>query len=108
MPSLNQPVRPYPLRPINEPAVFVLGERQGQKVFPPGGPPGPGMQERGQSIPPNIGFGNPQAMLAQQNNQMEAMERRSRQERDRSGSITGVSFGGACDWLGVSLLTQSS
>lgn len=31
---LNQPVRAYPLREINEPAVYVVGERAGQKVYP--------------------------------------------------------------------------
>lgn len=99
LPSLNQPVRPYPLRPINEPAVFVLGERHGQKVYPQGAPgPGPGMQERGPSMPSGIAFGNPQAMLAQQNSQMEALERRSRQDqRDRSGSVSAVSgFAALC------------
>lgn len=30
----NQPVRVYPLRVINEPGVYVAGEKQGQKVFP--------------------------------------------------------------------------
>lgn len=37
MPSLNQPVRSSPLRAVNEPAVYVMGEKQGQKVFPGGG-----------------------------------------------------------------------
>jgi hypothetical protein len=31
---LNQPVRLYPLREVNEPAVYVVGERAGQKVYP--------------------------------------------------------------------------
>ncbi|KAJ3555780.1 hypothetical protein NM688_g2382 [Phlebia brevispora] len=92
IPSLaGQSVRSYPLRPYNEPAVFVLGDRQGQKVYP-GGLPGPGGVERSGSIPPNVmgmGFGNPQAMLAQQNNAMEALERRSQRERDRSASMSG-------------------
>ncbi|TFY63812.1 hypothetical protein EVJ58_g3026 [Rhodofomes roseus] len=85
MPNLNQPVRNYPLRPIHEPALFVVGEKMGQKVYPnqhPGsaerpGPPGMG-----------IGFGgigNSQAMLAQQNSNLEALERRS--QRDRSASM---------------------
>ena len=61
--------------------MFVLGDRAGQKVFPPG-------MERG--APAGVPYGNMQAaMLAQQNSQMEAMERRNR-ERDRSGSVTGV------------------
>jgi hypothetical protein len=37
----NQPVRVYPLRAINEPGVYVAGEKQGQKVF--AGPGGQGM-----------------------------------------------------------------
>lgn len=36
MPQLaSQPVRSYPLRPVTEPPMFVLGDKQGQKVFPP-------------------------------------------------------------------------
>ncbi|KZT69605.1 hypothetical protein DAEQUDRAFT_726590 [Daedalea quercina L-15889] len=85
MPTLNQPVRNYPLRPINEPALFVVGEKMGQKVYPNqhqapaerSGPPGMGMGFGG--------IGNPQAMLAQQNNNLEALERRS--QRDRSASM---------------------
>lgn len=101
VPSLNQPVRAYPLRPINEPAVYILGERQGQKVFP-GGAPGsgaPGMPERApsmQGLPP---FGNPQAMLAQQNSQMEALERRTQRERDRSASVSAVRCMPVVYWL---------
>ena len=83
-----QPVRQYPLRQHhNEPAVFVLGERQGQRV-PPSGPVG--------GMPPNVGVGvgagvgvggrpDAQAMLVQQNREMEALERRS--QRERSGSM---------------------
>ncbi|PSR70908.1 hypothetical protein PHLCEN_2v13222 [Hermanssonia centrifuga] len=87
---MNQPIRQYPLRNYNEPAVYVMGERQGQKLYPnaPGGiPPG---ADRMQPMPPSAigaGFGNPQAMLAQQSNNMEALERRSQRERDRSGSV---------------------
>lgn len=49
-------------------------------------------------MPSGIAFGNPQAMLAQQNSQMEALERRSRQDqRDRSGSVSAVSgFAALC------------
>ncbi|KAI9443020.1 hypothetical protein H4582DRAFT_1922051 [Lactarius indigo] len=84
-PLQTQPVRQYPLRPHNEPAVFVLGERQGQRI-PPGGPIAGGM-------PPNVGVGvgigvsgrpDAQAMLAQQNREMEALERRSQRERSAS------------------------
>jgi len=35
---LHQPIRAYPLRPSQEPPVFVLGEKAGQKVFPVGHP----------------------------------------------------------------------
>jgi hypothetical protein len=75
--------------------VFVLGERQGQRV-PPSGPVG--------GMPPNVGMGggagpgvgvgvgmgvggrpDAQAMIAQQNREMEALERRS--QRERSGSM---------------------
>lgn len=31
---MNQPVRNYPLREINEPSVYVVGDRAGQKVYP--------------------------------------------------------------------------
>ncbi|KAI0747576.1 hypothetical protein C8Q74DRAFT_510852 [Fomes fomentarius] len=88
LPTMNQPARNYPLRPVNEPAIYVMGERQGQKVFP--NAPGPGPV----SIPPaaerpgmNYGMpgmgmpGNPQAMLAHQNSNMEALDRRGQRER---------------------------
>ncbi|SRR6266478_2971231 len=84
-----QPVRQYPLRQHNEPAIFIMGERQGQRV-PPSGPVG--------GMPPNVGVGagisvgmgvggrpDAQVMLAQQNREMEALERRS--QRERSGSM---------------------
>ncbi|KAH9048737.1 hypothetical protein EDB84DRAFT_1434146 [Lactarius hengduanensis] len=83
-PLQTQPVRQYPLRPHNEPAVFVLGERQGQRI--PAGPIAAGM-------PPNVGVGvgigvggrpDAQAMIAQQNREMEALERRSQRERSAS------------------------
>ncbi|KAI0088622.1 hypothetical protein BDY19DRAFT_994000 [Irpex rosettiformis] len=85
VPSLNQPIRSYPLRPPNEPAVFVVGPRQGQKVYQNGGAPG-SMPGPDRGMPP-IGFGDPQAMLAQRNNAMEALERRNRAERERSASM---------------------
>ncbi|KAN0139693.1 hypothetical protein V8E53_002355 [Lactarius tabidus] len=84
-PLQTQPIRQYPLRPHNEPAVFVLGERSGQRI-PTGGPIAGGM-------PPNVGVGigigvggrpDAQAMLAQQNREMEALERRSQRERSAS------------------------
>jgi hypothetical protein len=87
-PLQAQPVRQYPLRQHNEPAVFVLGERQGQRV-PPSGPVG-GMPPNVGGVGGGMGMGvggraDAQAMLAQQNREMEALERRS--QRERSGSM---------------------
>jgi hypothetical protein len=69
-----------------------MGDKAGQKVLPGGGAQPPA------TVPaPSMGvnFGNaPQSMLAQQNRQMEALERRSAQEREqraRSGSAANVS-----------------
>ncbi|KAI0655423.1 hypothetical protein C8Q70DRAFT_923724 [Cubamyces menziesii] len=96
MPSLNQPARNYPLRQVNEPAVYVLGEKQGQKVFAGAGP-GPGRGPPGVDHPTaadmGMGYGmpgmnmpgNPQALLAHQNSNMEALEKRAM--RDRSASM---------------------
>lgn len=100
MPSLNQPVRSYPLRAVNEPAVYVMGEKQGQKVFPGGGSgAGRGPSAVDRAPPPDMGMGygmpgmnvpgNPQALLAHQNSNMEALEKRA--IRDRSGSMNSVS-----------------
>jgi hypothetical protein len=89
-PLQAQPVRQYPLRQHNEPAVFVLGERQGQRV-PPSGPVGgmpPNVGGVGGGMGMGVGVGgraDAQAMLAQQNREMEALERRS--QRERSGSM---------------------
>lgn len=79
MPALNQPVRSYPLRPINEPALYVMGDKIGNQV------PLPNHPDR------QIGFGgmgNPKAMLAQQNSNLEALERRN--PRDRTTGLTAV------------------
>ncbi|KAH9932751.1 uncharacterized protein BXZ73DRAFT_46662 [Epithele typhae] len=104
VPSLNSPARNYPLRPVNEPAIFVLGERQGQKVYPNGvAPPLAASADRGIvqfNMPPNVGAGagmggmggmgagplpgNPAAMLAHQNSNMEVLERRAQRERGMS------------------------
>ncbi|KAI0060462.1 hypothetical protein BV25DRAFT_1908449 [Artomyces pyxidatus] len=66
-PALHaQPVRAYPLRPITEPAMFVMGEKTGQKV--PIGPP------------------NATAQLTAQSRDMEALERRAAREREASMS----------------------
>lgn len=99
--SLNTPVRNYPLRPIHDPAVYVLGPKAGQKApleagamagqhpvdRQPSMPPG-GMGQMGMNFPGPMGFaGNPQAMLAHQKNNMEALAQRSQRERERSGSM---------------------
>ncbi|CCM00989.1 uncharacterized protein FIBRA_03037 [Fibroporia radiculosa] len=85
MPALNQPIRAYPLREINEPAVFVMGDKLGQKVYPRGA-------AADRQPPPALGVpftpgmpANPQALLAQQNSNMEALERRN--QRDRNGNV---------------------
>jgi len=87
-----QPARQYPLRQHNEPAVIVLGERQGQRVAPSGPvggmPPNVGGVGAGMGMGVGVGVGgrsDAQAMLAQQNREMEALERRS--QRERSGSM---------------------
>jgi uncharacterized small protein (DUF1192 family) len=55
-----------------------MGDRAGQKAFPhPAGPHQGGM--------PQVGM-NPQAMIAQQNSNMEALERRRERERARDGT----------------------
>ncbi|KAG1890347.1 hypothetical protein F4604DRAFT_1643985 [Suillus subluteus] len=75
---LNNPVRHYPLRQITDPPIYVIGERAGQKAFPhPAGPHQGGI--------PQVGM-NPQAMIAQQNSNMEALERRRERERARDAS----------------------
>ncbi|KAF9783168.1 hypothetical protein BJ322DRAFT_1008233 [Thelephora terrestris] len=92
-PALNQPTRSYPLQPVNLPAVYIAGDKVGQKVLQgtAGGPPG---------VPPPMGMGYPvpattQSMLAQQNRQMEALERRNAEQRAR-GSMNAV-----CPLLGT-------
>ncbi|KAF8895260.1 hypothetical protein BD779DRAFT_713598 [Infundibulicybe gibba] len=91
VPSLiNQPVRAYPLRGITEPAVYISGDKAGQKVFPPGAP----MHAPPPSAPPmqnpgmGMNFNQQQAMVARRNEEMEILERRRERERgrDRSGS----------------------
>ncbi|KAG7088958.1 hypothetical protein E1B28_012903 [Marasmius oreades] len=90
MPSLmNQPLRAYPLRPVNEPALFIAGEKIGQKVYPPGTVPPPG-GGGGPGIVPIPGMpmnlSQQQAMLAQQNNRMDMLEARRDRERARTGN----------------------
>ncbi|KAJ6485764.1 hypothetical protein C8R45DRAFT_997798 [Mycena sanguinolenta] len=88
VPSLmNQPVRSYPLRNYNEPAVYVVGEKAGQKVFPPGAGPQPGGMG---NMPMGMGGFNPQQAMAQQNNSMALLERRREQEqRARAAAAAG-------------------
>ncbi|THU94724.1 hypothetical protein K435DRAFT_756426 [Dendrothele bispora CBS 962.96] len=91
---MNQPVRMYPLRQFMEPSVYVMGERTGQKVFP-NGPPQPGGAPSGMGMMPGMpmGLAQQQAMLAQQNSNMEMLEQRRRenerqaqQARTRAGT----------------------
>lgn len=94
----NQPVRSYPLRPVNEPSVYVLGEKAGQKVYPPGTMHGPSATAimPTTTIGMGMNFNQQQGMVAQQNNTMEMMERRreqrERERRDRGDNPTGVSL----------------
>ena len=121
---LNSPVRQYPLRQITEPPVYVMGDKAGQKAYPPSaGPPPPpqgpigmnpqgmGINQPGMGMPPQgmnpqamgmnaQGMGmTPQAMLAQQNSNMESLERRRERERarERSGSMAAVRCRLGCD-----------
>ena len=101
---MNQSVRTYPLRTVNEPSVYVTGDKAGVKVYPPGGPQMHGGPGGPASMPPTImppttiGLGmnlnQQQAMISQQNNAMESLERRREREkeraRDRTGSTAGV------------------
>ncbi|KAH9850151.1 hypothetical protein C2E23DRAFT_326816 [Lenzites betulinus] len=107
IPSLNQPVRNYPLRPVNEPAVYVMGEKQGQKVFPGPNVPGagrvPSVVDRAPAPDMGMGYGmpgmsvpgNPQALLAHQNSNMDALEKRAL--RDRSASMSSRQAAGRPD-----------
>ncbi|KAJ7065232.1 hypothetical protein C8F01DRAFT_1350409 [Mycena amicta] len=63
---MNAPVRNYPLRPVHERAVFVVGEKTGTMV---GGPPS--------------GFNSQQQQLAQQNNNLAMLEQQQQQQRRR-------------------------
>lgn len=82
--------------------MFVIGDKAGQKVYPPGS--GSSSMHGPSSAPPmpptTIGMGmnmsQQQAMLAHQNSNMEMLERRREREREqqnrnRSGSTGGVS-----------------
>lgn len=69
----------------------------GQKVYP-NQRPGPGDRPTAPNMGPAFGGmgGNPQALLAQQNSNLEALERRS--QRDRSGSMNTVRLRSLCSW----------
>ncbi|KAG6870998.1 hypothetical protein C0995_009095 [Termitomyces sp. Mi166 len=89
---MNHPVRNYPLRIVNEPAVYVAGEKMGQKVYPPSGPmqsSAPAMQQPG--MPMN--FSQQQAMVAQQNTSMELLEQRRREQEQRARAQAGATGG---------------
>ena len=72
----------YPLRVINEPGTFVLGERTGQQVYPDASRMP--HSNAGGSVPMGM---NQQAMLAQQNREMAAYDRRQQQPRDRASGM---------------------
>ncbi|KAJ7132252.1 hypothetical protein C8R44DRAFT_698632 [Mycena epipterygia] len=83
---MNQPVRTYPLRVFNEASVFVMGDKAGQKIYPPGAGPQGGPGGMG-GMPMGMNFNPQQAMVAQQNSNMGMMDRRREQEqRARAGS----------------------
>jgi hypothetical protein len=71
------------LRQITDPPIYVMGDKMGHKAFPQ---QSPGPHQGG--MPP-VGM-SPQAMIAQQNNNMEALERRRERERTRDGSASAV------------------
>ncbi|KAG6845608.1 hypothetical protein H0H87_006661 [Tephrocybe sp. NHM501043] len=85
---MNHPVRNYPLRIVNEPSVYVFGDKQGQKVFSSGGPMQsavPPMQQPG--MPMN--FSQQQAMVAQQNSSMDQLDQRRREQELRGRAQAG-------------------
>lgn len=138
-------MRAYPLRTVAEPSTIVIGDKAGQKVFNQGAPP-PGMQAQGPppssavnapvggggmmgGPPPgmhgNMPFNHPAAqaaMINQQSNAMEQLERRRERERERekelaaaaargrSGSASGVChlIALSCSCYIVSLRGESS
>lgn len=107
MPNLRgQPVRTYPLRPVNEPAMYVAGENMGRKVPVPsmaGHPGRPPVHPMGaqSTMPGMVGIGggvqHQAAMLAHQNREMEAMDRR--QVRDRAGAMPVHTVSEVCFWV---------
>lgn len=107
--------------------MYVMGDKAGQKAYPPGaGPPPPqgpmgmnpqamGMNQQGMNpqvmgmSPQTMGM-NPQAIIAQQNNNMEALERRRERERarERSGSMGVVRFLSFPPWMCVEMIGDCS
>lgn len=83
---MGLPTRAYPLRPVNEPAMYVLGEKAGQKVYQPQ------QQTHAAGMPTALGavpsgMQHQAALLAAQSREMEALERR--QARDRNVNMAG-------------------
>lgn len=62
----NQPARMYPLRQVNEPPMFVAGEKLGQKVFPGQGGMSGGMPSGGAGMGMGMGAGIPSGMPGMQ------------------------------------------
>src|SRR6266700_1584639 len=92
---MNQPVCAYPLRTVNEQGVFVAGEKSGQKSYPGGPMHGASGPFPTAPIGMPMNFSQQQALLAQQNGALEALERRRERERatmaQRSDPAAGVS-----------------
>jgi len=99
---LGAAVRTYPLRPSNEPRLYVAGDRMGQRVpsIPHAGPsslPAPPVhpaQPNGVGINMGLGLGiggmGQVAALAQQNQAMDALER-DRRNRGMTGMTSSAS-----------------
>lgn len=80
-------MRAYPLRAVNEPHMYVLGEKAGQKVY------ASQQQSHTTGMPTALGtvptaMQHQAALLAAQSREMEALERR--QARDRNANMAGV------------------
>jgi len=79
---MNRPLRKYPLQPLNEPPMFVIGDRAGQRM-PPGGNRAPMPGQPGLGAHPAAGMGamgmhagQQAAMLAAQSRSMDAAHQR--------------------------------
>jgi hypothetical protein len=101
-------VRSYPLRPTNEPRLYVAGDRIGQRVPHPGAssipaasPSHPAHVPQPNGVGMNMGLGlgiggmNQAAALAQQNQAMDALE------RERRGRGMAAMAGGAAVSAGL-------